>query len=184
MQNEEGNGEIPVLPIALIDGDVVLPAMLAYATPGNIQPPGSRFICEFLSDGLRLTEPPIFHRGWGAWFLSIILLLSGIVVLVANRTQVGAGLLVGITFLSLAAIFVGEGWRQGTRPLIVEVRRSELFVIRPALGRKTNEMAVRIDQRNSRAELICERHFEASVEDSPDKTIWIANSDFRQQAER
>src|ERR1019366_2372183 len=55
MQNEEEIRDVPVLPVAPAVGET--PPPLSYAIPGSIQPADSRFVCEFLPDGVRMTEP-------------------------------------------------------------------------------------------------------------------------------
>jgi hypothetical protein len=133
--NEEAdqNAAVPGVPIAQVVGTESAPAKLWYATAGNIQPPNSRIVCEILPDGVRLTEPAYFLQGWRQWFFGFFPMIIGIVLVVGDRMEHGRPTLIGILFLLFAVVLIGEGWRRGTRPLVIEADCRHLTVIQPSL---------------------------------------------------
>jgi hypothetical protein len=130
---EAGASDAAILPVEPLAGDPTVAATLSYETPGNIQPPGSRFVCEILPNGVRLTEPPDAFRGWRIMAFGLIPALLGFVLCMATPSDGGGRIAVaaGLVMLLFAALLIGAGYWQGTQIVQIEASTEELSMVRP-----------------------------------------------------
>jgi hypothetical protein len=118
------------------------PVMLSYATAkmGAVQPPDSRFICEYHKDGVTLTEPTQSWEAISQIVLGVILVLLGIVPISVGiyrnwseaRGREHAIVIdaTAVIFSCIAAaigiILLVAGRSELGRPFVIEVRNGQL----------------------------------------------------------
>lgn len=133
-------GEQDPLPVI----EETAPPVLSYANLRGLQPSDSRFVCEVLPDGVRLTEPPLPNAGRLLRFAGVLVIILGVVAVAAvvnavlndRHAKAGAWIapLLPILFLVL------PGWAaywqshlQRTRTTVIEISGGMLCAKVPAV---------------------------------------------------